>query len=379
MKELGFLQKFIRLVKASEGNRFDDNYDYRRFGPLVESGETDNLSPGFYEKTKACFDCLLRCLRLRHTPTWTERAMQWIRPRQEQFEWLHEALDDNFSRELLVQVLAFRLMGHKKIKLPLNNAEYWRQYSEVEAMTSGKETLPLGFRGWEAYRVNLQAYGYPIELYARPGAVMGQLLLQQYRCPLAKGSIEVKPGDTVIDGGACYGDSALYFAHKAGLTGQVYSFEFLPENVHVFEQNMELNPKLRRCIKRIDHPLWSCSGVELFVEGNGPGTRVCPDSESPTARKVTTMSIDDLVRRERLEKVDFIKMDIEGSELAALKGAKETICRFAPKLAISVYHHIEDFWELPQWIDALGLGYKFHLRHFTIHAEETVLFASVDE
>ena len=48
---------------------------------------------------------------------------------------------------------------------------------------------------------------------------------------------------------------------------------------------------------------------------------------------------------------------------------------FKPKLAITVYHSLEDFWEIPRWIDGLGLGYKFYLRHFTIHAEETVLFA----
>ena len=69
-------------------------------------------------------------------------------------------------------------------------------------------------------------------------------------------------------------------------------------------------------------------------------------------------------------------MDIEGAELNALKGAEETIRRFKPKLAITVYHSLNDFWEIPEWLESLGLGYKFYLRHFTIHAEETVLFAS---
>ena len=68
-------------------------------------------------------------------------------------------------------------------------------------------------------------------------------------------------------------------------------------------------------------------------------------------------------------------MDIEGAELEALKGATNTIQTFRPKLAISVYHRTRDFWEIPQWIDSLNLGYQFHLRHFTIHAGETVLFA----
>ena len=59
----------------------------------------------------------------------------------------------------------------------------------------------------------------------------------------------------------------------------------------------------------------------------------------------------------------------------ALRGAEESIRRFQPKLAITFYHSLEDFWEIPEWIAQLGLGYQFYLRHFTIHQEETVLFA----
>jgi hypothetical protein len=70
-------------------------------------------------------------------------------------------------------------------------------------------------------------------------------------------------------------------------------------------------------------------------------------------------------------------MDIEGAELEALKGSEGVLRQFKPKLAITVYHDFKDFWTIPQYLDSLGLGYRFYLRHFTIHAEETVLFASV--
>jgi len=49
----------------------------------------------------------------------------------------------------------------------------------------------------------------------------------------------------------------------------------------------------------------------------------------------------------------------------------------APKLAITAYHDFNDFWMIPQYLESLGLGYRFYLRHFTIHAEETVLFVSL--
>jgi hypothetical protein len=82
---------------------------------------------------------------------------------------------------------------------------------------------------------------------------------------------------------------------------------------------------------------------------------------------------------EQLDRIDFIKMDIEGGELPALKGAERVLRSFKPKLAISVYHNLRDFWEIPQWLNDLKLGYEFYLRHFTIHHEETVLFATTDE
>ena len=89
-----------------------------------------------------------------------------------------------------------------------------------------------------------------------------------------------------------------------------------------------------------------------------------------------TISIDDFVIERKLSRVDFIKMDIEGAELCALKGAERTIRAFKPKLAISLYHRDTDFTEIPDHLNKLGLGYKFFLDHFTVHGEETILFAA---
>ena len=54
-----------------------------------------------------------------------------------------------------------------------------------------------------------------------------------------------------------------------------------------------------------------------------------------------------------------------------------TIRRWRPNLgAISIYHRPEDFFVIPAWIDSLGLGYRFYLDHYSIHNEETVLYAT---
>jgi hypothetical protein len=90
-----------------------------------------------------------------------------------------------------------------------------------------------------------------------------------------------------------------------------------------------------------------------------------------------TTTIDSIVAANNVPRIDFIKMDIEGSELGALNGAEAAIRRWRPKLAISLYHRPEDFFSIPLWIDGLALGYKLYLDHYTIHSEETVLYATV--
>ena len=77
----------------------------------------------------------------------------------------------------------------------------------------------------------------------------------------------------------------------------------------------------------------------------------------------------------RDRKVTFLKMDIEGSELAALRGAERIIREQRPKLAICVYHKPEDMWEIPGFILNCHPDYKLYLRHYSISYTETVLYA----
>ena len=88
-----------------------------------------------------------------------------------------------------------------------------------------------------------------------------------------------------------------------------------------------------------------------------------------------TRSIDSLVSEGVIERIDFIKMDIEGSELAALMGGEFALRKWKPKLAISLYHRPEDLFAIPIWIESLQCGYRFFLDHYSIHHEETVLYA----
>lgn len=71
----------------------------------------------------------------------------------------------------------------------------------------------------------------------------------------------------------------------------------------------------------------------------------------------------------------FIKMDIEGAETAALKGARGVIQHYGPSLAICVYHGLSDLWEVPCLIDSMRGDYRYYLRNYNYLGLETVLYA----
>jgi FkbM family methyltransferase len=77
--------------------------------------------------------------------------------------------------------------------------------------------------------------------------------------------------------------------------------------------------------------------------------------------------------------VTFIKMDIEGAEPEALRGAAELIEERRPTLAIAVYHRPDHLWEIPQFIKSLVPEYRLYLRHHTLLEYETVCYAVCPE
>ena len=75
------------------------------------------------------------------------------------------------------------------------------------------------------------------------------------------------------------------------------------------------------------------------------------------------------------DKVTFIKLDIEGSELEALRGAEKIIRRDKPRLAISIYHKPQDYFEIPLYIKELVPEYKLYIRHHKFNKNDTVVYA----
>ena len=278
-------------------------------------------------------------------------------------------LADDASRALLQKLLLYRALGHLHVRLPTNTEEYWRLYDSCDQYIEARDVD----RSWT---FPLSRFRYEdVVFVGNELGLINLFLMKQYYYQGAT-SIAPEPGDVVIDAGGCWGDSSLAFARSVGPRGKVHVFEFVDSNLAIARRNFALNPGLAPQIDLVEHAVGGKSGDVLHYEDRGPATRLTPGAAGASG-STTTLTIDDLVARRGLPRVDFIKMDVEGAETMALVGAENTIRAHHPKLAISLYHRPEDLLQIPQLIKAIDPRYQLHLGHYTIHAEETVLYAKI--
>lgn len=119
----------------------------------------------------------------------------------------------------------------------------------------------------------------------------------------------------------------------------------------------------------INKGVWNKKDILRFQNfGSGSG---CINDQG--SEEIQTDTIDSILEN---NKVDFIKMDIEGSEYEALLGSYQTIQKYKPSLAISIYHKQDDFIKIPLLIKSLNSDYKLYFRQYRkLSVQETVCYA----
>jgi FkbM family methyltransferase len=197
------------------------------------------------------------------------------------------------------------------------------------------------------------------------GEVVEAFYFEQY----AYKNVKPSSGDVIIDAGACFGDTALWFSKYIG-NGRVYAFEPMEENFKILKENIKVN-SLEKVIIPVQKGVGETES-KLKISGYAGGASVAFGGTNGKTIDIT--SIDKFVSDNKIEHVDFIKMDIEGAELSALKGAVETIKEFKPNLAICVYHKGKDILEIPEYLISIVPEYNFYLKHNTDGFADTVLY-----
>ena len=354
----------INQLETSLANTHKDNYDEYRYGRR-------SLSDLIKEELKSTL--FRNFLTRRYSEKILTESCEIIYEYSDRMQRVYEILGDKSSKELFVKLIAHKILGREKVKLPINNSKYWSRISEAESIRNTQAFIETDFNDWKLYHFNLNKIGYPIELMSRVPIIVAQLMLEQYRY---KDIIRAERGDVVIDAGACWGDSTLYFANRVGEDGKVYSFEFIPANINIMLNNLKMNNNMKDIIHLIRNPLWDEDNTMMYYRDYGPASRVSLEPIEPCNGTVVTKTIDTFCAESECASLDFIKMDIEGAEPNALEGAIESIKKYKPKLAIASYHSIDDFINIPIWIEDLDIDYNIYIDHFTIHWEETVVFAN---
>lgn len=179
--------------------------------------------------------------------------------------------------------------------------------------------------------------------------------------------------EVFVDCGAYDGDTALAFIEALDRQGissydAIYSFEPDADN---YEKLIEKGLKNHHCIQK---GLTDVQGNAKFSKAGTSGRIIDGENTSEDQNAISLETIDNALAGQR---TTMIKMDIEGFELAALKGAKNTIKQYKPMLAICVYHKKEDLWEIADYIHSLVPEYKLYMRNYENTATELVLYAII--
>ena len=285
------------------------------------------------------------------------------------FNFLYNSLERDEDRQFLLNVVAYKLLSSKRVKLAdykshnelIQHAKKYVDFDDYISVNNNDSyrLYKTNFRPKKDYQLYTTPLGYVVNIHEHI-----------YSIP---GIVSVENGDYVIDCGGFSLDTAIMFAEMAGLNGKVFACEFVPDNLKICDANLALNPHLRDRITIIKKPLSDKSGEELVFCESASCTSLAPQLENAQSNRYISTTIDDFVAEHNVEKIDFIKMDIEGSELAALKGAEKTIKKYHPKLAISIYHKLEDLDTIPRLIKSFH-DYKLYIGYTGCVDAEYVLF-----
>jgi FkbM family methyltransferase len=175
----------------------------------------------------------------------------------------------------------------------------------------------------------------------------------------------------VIEGGVFKGEISKKILSYLGSNGEVHGFDIYGDRF--LPGDLKRDPRLHIypfALWKEETTLYFPVDFEKFTP---EGTYVLPEKQANTV-EVPAVSIDEFVSSKSLTRVDFIKMDIEGAEIEALEGAKETIREFKPQMAIAVYHELSHYYKIPLYIKNIYPGYRVLFEHYSPGFLDSIMY-----
>jgi FkbM family methyltransferase len=170
--------------------------------------------------------------------------------------------------------------------------------------------------------------------------------------------VGVREGAVVLDCGANVG----VYTRKALLAraARVIAVEPAPENVECLRRNFAEEIRTGKVIVRPAGVWNEAAELPLNIDAGSSARNSFVGTFGPVAGvvKVPLVTIDSIIEGLSMDKIDFIKLDIEGAEKRAIAGTALTLRKFHPRLAIAMEHLDDDPDAIPAAIDAMDLGYR---------------------
>lgn len=186
---------------------------------------------------------------------------------------------------------------------------------------------------------------------------------EQYFNALTLNKFQKLGACSYVDCGAYNGDTFIEAGNKLPLT-EAYLFEPDPTNFKHL-----VNAVKQSSISPICFPLAVSERYQILsFGGDGEGGAISLGGNI----HIAAVSLDELMPK---SKIDFIKFDVEGAELPAVMGAKQTIERSRPVVVLSLYHRPTDLWEIPILMTSCCPNYKFYIRQHFNNSFDSVFYA----
>lgn len=174
--------------------------------------------------------------------------------------------------------------------------------------------------------------------------------------------VEFHDKEVFLDVGCFDGYTSLEFINRVKTFDKIYVFEPDVKNMTIVRSNLA---KYQNKVEFIESGL-SNRSITLKFDSSGSSSKITSEGDC----EIKVQTLDSM----NLKNVSYIKMDIEGAELDALIGSEKTIRDCYPKLAISVYHKVNDLRKIPEYILSIRNDYDIYLRHYTEGVIETVMY-----
>lgn len=287
---------------------------------------------------------------------------------------LHTPDESNPLRALLKKVTVQTGLNFHNDKLMYVNDYFFEKYANLYPdfiSTYMQAVEGLGHHSISAKCNDCFLFGdhwYSNKIIDVPTLIIEIISMQQYLHP----SFSINPGDIVLDCGACYGETAIWF-NSFLTTGKVYAFEAFGENYEILKKVIDANSCADSVI-----PILKGVGdksTRLNLKNAHVANTTGKSFVQSESGEIESISIDSFVDQYNLKKIDIIKMDIEGMEKEAIAGARHSIQKYHPTLLLSAYHKPNDFFYIPEQVKDICEDYNFYFDHKTLRPYELMCYA----